>query len=400
MKNIKYIIVVISVLVITTFTSCDNKHSDQDGHEHQETTNDEESHQEEGIHLTKSQIETVGLEFGEFSSIKVNDFIKTTGVLGVPPNGYASISAKSEGIIVNTKKLVEGNYVKKGEIIAYLENPDFIVKQQEYLESKAQLNLKNLNLTRQQNLINANAGVSKNLQIAKAEKAILETKTVGLSKQLAYLGIPTNNLTVNTITKRIAIKAPMSGYIENINIHNGMYTKPTISLMEIVSSDHLHLELNVFEKDIANIKIGQKISYTFPALGNTIYNGEISEIGKNFKGTSKTVRVHGHIEGKKPLFIKDLFINAKIWLNNKTNIALPQEALIKDGSNTFIYVAKNNKNNNETQFHKISVIPGATNNGFTSLKILDKIPKGMQIVTKGVYYVYAQSKAGVLEHEH
>lgn len=413
-NNIKYILVICVFTVSSIFTSCGGKHKESDGHNHDKTSelhteddghdhssnSEDEEHHEEGLHLTKEQIETIGLEFGEFSSIKVNDYIKTTGTLGLPPNAYASVSAKSEGIINGTKKFVEGNYIKKGEIIAYVENPEFIVKQQEYLESKAKLKLKKLDLDRQQSLFDANAGISKNLQNTEAEVAILEAKSVGLSKQLAYLGISTTNLTPNSISQRIAITAPMSGYIANINIHNGMYAQPTVSLMEIFSSEHIHLELDVFEKDIVNIKIGQKISYTVPALGNNVYNGEISVIGKEFNTKTKTIRVHGHLEGEKPLFLKDLFINAKIWLNDSTRTAISEKAIIKDGDNSFIYVAEKENEVEETEFTTIRVIPGATNNGFTSIKILEEIPNGMQIVTKGAYYVYAQSKAGVLEHEH
>ena len=413
-NNIKYILVICIFAASSIFTSCGDKHKEGDGHNNGNTSEnhteddghgheenaDNEEHHEEGLHLTKEQIETIGLEFGEFSSIKVNDYIKTTGTLGLPPNAYASVSAKSVGIINGTKKFVEGNYIKKGEHIGYVENPDFIVKQQEYLESKAQLKLKRLDLARQQSLVDANAGVSKNLQNTEAEVAILEAKSVGLSKQLSYLGISSANLTPNTISQRIAIIAPMSGYISNINIHNGMYAQPTVSLMEIISSEHLHLELDVFEKDIEGLKIGQKISYTVPALGNTVYNGEISVIGKEFDNKTKTVRVHGHLEGEKPLFLKDLFINAKIWLNDNTTTAVPEKAIIKDGENSFIYVAKKENDDKETEFTTIRVIPGATDNGFTAIKILEEIPEGMQIVTKGAYYVYAQSKAGELEHEH
>ena len=414
MKNIKYISVVLALAGTAIFTSCSDKHAEGDGHNHGATSEDQtedeghgheknagnEEHHEEGLHLTKAQIETIGLEFGDFSSIKVNDFVKATGTLGLPPNGYASVSAKSEGIITGTKKFVEGNYIKKGVLVAYIENPQFIVKQQEYLESKAQLKLKQLDLARQQSLVDASAGVSKSLQSAQAEVAILEAKTVGLSKQLAYLGISSSNLTPNTISQRIAIIAPMSGYISNINIHNGMYAQPTVSLMEIISSEHLHLELDVFEKDIVNIKIGQKISYTIPALGNTIYKGEVSVMGKEFDAKTKTVRIHGHLEGEKPLFLKDLFINAKIWLNDNTSTAIPEKAIIKDGDNSFVYVAENKKDATEIEFKTIRVLPGATNNGFTAIKILEEIPKGMQIVTKGAYYVYAQSQAGELEHDH
>ncbi|PCH70839.1 MAG: efflux transporter periplasmic adaptor subunit [Bacteroidales bacterium] len=406
-NNIKYIIVIFVLAFSTILVSCGgDKRSEGDGSKQNKTSekhseNDgediESGSEEEGLHLTKEQIETIGLELGEFSSIKVNDYVKATGKLGLPPNAYASVSAKSEGIINGTKKFVEGNYIKKGALIAYIENPDFIIKQQEYLEAKAQLKLKNLDLIRQQSLVDANAGVSKNLQSTQAEVAILEAKSIGLSKQLSYLGISTTNLTPNSINKQIALVAPMSGYISSINLHNGMYAQPTVSLMEIISEDHLHLELDVFEKDISKIKIEQKISYTIPALGNTIYDGEVTVIGKEFDTKNKTIRIHGHLEGKKPLFLKGLFINAKIWLNDNTSIAIPEDAIIKDGKSSFIYVAKETKD--KTEFNKIMVISGVTNNGFTSIKVLDEIPEGMKIVVKGAYYVYAQSKAGELEDD-
>lgn len=412
-NNIKNILIVAVYALSSALISCSSEYTENDGHKHKESTenhskedghdhgasSDNEKDHEQELHLTKEQITTIGLEFGDFSSIKVNDFIKATGTLGLPPNAYAAVSAKSEGIVVGALKFVEGNYIKKGQVIAFIENPAFIVKQQEYLESKAQLELKQLDLERQQSLVDANAGVTKNLQNTKAEVAILEAKTIGLSKHLSYLGISTEILTPNSISKQIAIKAPMSGFISNINIHNGMYVQPTVALMEIISDDHLHLELDVFEKDIANIKIGQLISYTVPALGATVFNGEVSVIGKEFNSQSKTVRIHGHIEGKKPMFLKDLFINAKIWLNDVTTQAIPEKSVIKDEDNTFVYVA-NNSNANEIEFKTIRVIAGATSNGYTAVKVLEEIPKGMKIVTKGAYYVYAQSKAGELEHDH
>lgn len=422
MKNNIIYIKTLSIITILIFTiSCNHKHTEGDGHNHEESQaehsdddghnhgidnekhedNEEHGeHEEKGLHLTRKQAETVGIKFGGFSSIKVNDFIKATGTLGLPPNAFASVSAKSNGIIKGTKKFVEGNYIKRGEVIAYLENPDFIVKQQEYLEAKAQLKLKRLDLERQKTLVKANAGVSKNLQNAETEVAILEAKSIGLSKQLRYLGISTNSLTPSSISQQIIIRAPMTGYISSLNFHNGMYVQSSVPLMDIVSSEHLHLELDVFEKDISKIKKGQTISYTIPALGNDIYDGVVSVLGKEFNAKSKTIRIHGHLKGRNPYFIKGLFLNAKIWTSDNAVNALPEEAIIQDGENNIIYVAMDEKDAKEIEFTPIRVIVGATDNEFTSLKIIDDIPQGMKIVTTGAYYIYAQSKAGELEHEH
>lgn len=409
MNKITYIIA-FAAYAVFTFSNCGQKHDEggvhKDGTEinsHSDTDGlsqgDEEEHRE-GLFLTKQQAETIGLEFGDLSSIKLSDFVKATGTLGLPPNAYSSASAQTNGIIKGSKKYVEGDYINKGSVIAYLENPDFIKTQQEYLETIANLKLKQLEVERQRTLVEANAGVTKNLQSAEAEVAVLEAKSKGLSKQLSYLGISTSQLTTNSIRQQITIEAPMSGYISKINFHNGMYAQSSVSLMDIISTEHLHLELDVFEKDISKIKKGQNITYTVPALGQTVYNGEVSVLGKEFNTRTKTVRVHGHLEGEKPVFVKDLFINAKIWLNDNTTTALPDKAIIRDGENAFIYTAKNDSDTNEFEFKKLNVVIGASDNGFTAVKLIDTIPERMQIVTKGAYYVYAQSKAGELEHEH
>ncbi len=446
MKSIKYqmtkLSIILAWLILPVFYSCSGKanhadnqeenkqhqaskmdakkaddeheHEHEHGHEHQDEEHDahemqgnrdekddhDNGEEEHGLHLSKAQMRTIGLELGALSNIKVNDFVKVTGTLGLPPNGYASVSAKATGIIHVTKKFVEGKAIKKGELIAALTNPDFIVKQQSYLEAKARLRLKELDLQRQEELMRAEAGVAKNLQAAQAEVAILEAQTMGLAKQLAYLGIDAKQLTPSTIRQQISVRAPISGYISRINMHDGMYTQPAVPLMEILSDHHIHLELDVFEKDIAKVKVGQKISYSLPALGEKLYQGEVSIIGKEFDPKTKTIRVHGHLEGERPIFLKDLFINGKIWLDNTTTPALPEEAILKDDAGYFIYVGAPDAKEEEYIFEKVYVIPGATSEGYTAVKLLDTIPEGKQIVTKGAYYVFAKSRAGELEHEH
>lgn len=406
------------VAILSISTSCDDGHSDHDGHDHgkeqkkhavddghghgEESHGEQDGHdhEKEGVHLKKEQIESIGLEFGALSSIKVNDYVKATGLLGLPPNAYSAVTAKSSGIISGNKKFVEGDYVKKGETIAFIENREFITLQQQYLETKASYELKKLDLSRQQTLVEANAGVSRNLQTAESEADILEAKLAGISKELAYLGISSTNLKPSSITQKIAIVAPMSGYIAAIHLKNGMYADPNKPLMEIIATDHQHLELDVFERDIDKIRVGQKINYTIPAFGSKIYEGTVSVIGKEFNSTSKTIRIHGHLEGEKPSFYKDLYLNAKIWMNDNATNAVPESAVISDGARSFIYIANPATGVDEIEFKEIPVITGATNEGFTAIKLLEEIPEGMKIVIKGAYYVYAQSKAGELEHEH
>ena len=235
---------------MTLFFSCGHSHAEDDGHNHgsekEQHSEDDghghgEEHEEGEIHLTKEQIETMSIQFGDFSNVKINDFISTTGTLDLPPNAYSSLSAKADGFVKSTKKYVEGSYIKKGAIIGYLENPDFIQRQQTYLEVQAELTFLQQELNRQTKLVNANAGVEKKQQQLQSEVNAKTATLKGLAKQLSYLGITTTNLTPDNITERIAIVSPMSGYITSVKMHNGMYVTPQLDLMEIVNENHLHL---------------------------------------------------------------------------------------------------------------------------------------------------------------
>jgi len=406
MKYISYITLSTILIFALSIVSCKHEHKEGDGHDHGKATHSDEDghghdeHEEGVLKLTNDQIKTIGLEFGSTSELKVNDFINATGTLGIPPNGLTEISPKASGLLVSNNKFVEGEYIKKGATVGYIENPEFINAQEEYLKTKSEMVFTNSELSRQKTLVAADAGVEREVQKLQSQYQAQTIRLKGLQKQLNYIGINTDNLTIDNITDRVAIYSNSSGYISKIDLHNGMYVEPNKSLLEIISSEHLHLELDVFEKDINKIDRGQKISYSVPALGNDIYKGEVHVLAKEFNQSNKTVRIHGHLLGQKPKFIKDLYVNAKIWLNNSVSTALPEGAVIRDEGSTYIYVGNPDAEENEVEFTKVMVVPGAKDNGFISVSLIDAIPQDMSIVTKGAYYVYAQSKAGELTHEH
>ena len=79
---------------------------DHDGHDHDDEHGDHE--EEEGIHLTTAQIETMDIGFGDFTDIKINDYVTATGTMDLPPNGYADVSARATGFVRNSRNYVEG----------------------------------------------------------------------------------------------------------------------------------------------------------------------------------------------------------------------------------------------------------------------------------------------------
>ena len=391
----KYIYVFFVLIVLSACDKQSHVH-DEVGHE---STTDGDAHAEEGLHLSAQQMETIGLEFGEFSNIKISDYVKATGTLGLPPNSYMSVNAKAEGFIRDSRMVIPGQYIKKGSLICMLENPAFIEKQENYLKLNAELIFLRKELDRQKLLAKENAGIERALEETTANVAMKEAELKSLESYLTYIGISPSNIGQKMV-RRVPIYSPISGYISRIDFHNGVFVNPADKLMEIVDETHLHLELDVFEKGISQVKKGQKISYTMPAMGDDVYEGEVHVLGKEFDVNKKTVRIHGHLEGKRPHFIKELFVEAKIWLNDQTVKALPEEAVVQDGSRQVIYVSTGKNEHGETEFAAKRVISGNTADGFVSVRLVDQLDETDNIVVKGASFVHAQSKVGELEHEH
>jgi cobalt-zinc-cadmium efflux system membrane fusion protein len=418
MKNLFFS--TLTLLLLTLLSTCDRaqKHQEGDGHDHdapkkemaaddhdeghddQGAEDDHDDHGDEGIHLTIEQIETMDIKFGDFSQLKVNDYLSATATLGLPPNAYAAVSARAAGFIRNARNYVEGDYVKRGAVIAYLENPEFIEHQRQYLETAAELVFLRQELDRQETLVNNDAGILREVQRLRSQVAAKTANVKGIQQRLQYLGIKTDDLTPDNITQRITLFSPRSGFITSISLHDGMYVEPSTQLMEVIDEQHLHLELDVFERDIAKLEKGQRVTYQIPALGNQRYEAEVHVIGKEFNSENKTVRVHAHLKGDQPKFIRDLFAEARIWLTDQTVQALPEAAVLREGEGFYVFIAPTQRSGDEVEFEKLMVKPGATDEGFTAVKLLNPLPKGMQIVTEGAYYVYAQGQAGALEHEH
>lgn len=378
----------------------DHSHdSNQEDHSHSSENHDHD-HEEHGVMLTQEQMSIMNIQIGQFTPIKINDYIRTTGTLGLPPNAVTSINPRAKGILQNTAKLINGDYVKKGSLIAYLMNSEFIQMQQNYLEAKAKLSFSEQELIRQQSLLDAQAGIKKNLQQIQSEVNILQAQIASLEKQLAYVGINPETVSIDHMIDRTPILSPSSGYLTEVNLHDGAYVTPDMELVEIVDETHLHLELDVFEKDIAKVKEHQPITYTLPALGNQIYQGEVHVVGKEFDMKNKTVRVHGHLEGEQPKFFKDLFLEAKIWLTDETVLALPEGGITRTAGQSILFITLDDDNADPMNFESIRIKTGQSSDGFVAVEPLDPIPETAKIAVQGAYFIQAQANRAELEHSH
>jgi cobalt-zinc-cadmium efflux system membrane fusion protein len=364
----------------------------------------EEEKSQTEVALTASQYKTIGIETGLVENRNLNKVIKANGYTTVPPQNSAEVSTLIGGTVKDIFVL-EGTFVNKGKVLATIQNLEVIEMQEEYHSAAANIEYLQLEYNRQKTLSDENVNPRKIFQEVKSKLAAERARAQAAKNKLEALHVSTKGS-----TSLVPIVAPISGYVGKISIAKGAFAQTGVSLFEVTDNSQMHLDLNVYEKDLGSISIGQVIDFVLTNQSNKSIKGKIFGINKSFSNESKTVAVHAKIEPSDAKgLIPGMYVSANINITNATVPALPKDAVVRNGDKYFVYIEEEaheekketaqKEEHNEIHFKAIEVIPGTTDLGFTEIKFVDEVPADAKIVTKGAFYLLSAMKGGG-EHDH
>ena len=353
------------------------------------------------VEITQEQYQTAGIETGPSSIRNLSDVVNANGNIDIPPQNLVSISAPMGGFIRKTD-LLQGMEVKKGQILAIIENPDFIQIQQDYLETESKLEYALLEYERQSTLNKENVNAQKVLQQANSEVKIQKARLSGLKERLKTAGINLKTLTDGTIVNSTPVISPINGSVTTVNVNIGKYVNPTDVMFEIVDTHHLHVELSVFEQDIPKIKLGQLVRFTVtnnPGKENIarvyLINQKINE--------DRTVRVHCHLTKDDPGLLPQNFVKAIIEIGANPVTALPDEAIVDFEGKPYIFIRDINsgKDSASLVFEMKEVLRGVSENGYSQIKFFDGFDSSKaKIALKGAYMLLSKLKNSEEDDDH
>jgi len=392
----------------TTLIACGNKEKTENIEDPKVESKEAES---TIASLSTEQIKTVDIQYGSIEQKQLSATLKVNGALRVPNNYKANVTSLYGGVI-KTINVQSGDFVKKGQLIATIANPQFIQLQEEYLSTTSKIIFAEQEVARQKELNEGNAGALKNYQSANAELKSMRTRRASLQQQIQLMGINPNSLNNSNLRSALSVTSPISGTISNVFSNIGSYVDVSSPLAEIVDNSQLHLDLNIFEKDLPLIKIGQIIHFRITNNSGEDYNAKVYSIGAAFENESKSIPIHATVQGNKSGLIDGMNITAIVSLNDVTTTAIPNEAIVSTDGKDYIFVVINNqaseekpegakvKNENvakskikETEnvnFEKIEVAKGVSNMGYTAITLVKDLPANAKIVIKGAFFVNAK----------
>ena len=310
------------------------------------------------IIVSKKQFENENLSFGKLEEASFPTLIKATGLIDVPPNNRAVVSAHIGGYIKDSPLLV-GDKVKKGQFLFSIENIAFLQLQQEYLETAENLTYLQAEYDRQNEMYKEKISSKKSFLKAENEFNKTQIRYNSLKKKLELLNIKPALVEKGELSSISVVYAPISGDITDVNVHTGSYVSPADVIMEIVNTEHIHLEINIFEKDVLRIKKEQKVFFSLPESSSEMFEGKVHLIGKSI-GEDRTIRVHVHMEEDSiDRFFPGMFIQAQIVVNDTLNMALPESAVIDLNNKTYVLQLKSEEDE-QYLLEKKEVITGAS----------------------------------------
>ena len=332
---------------------------------------------ENELTLTANQAKAAKIETSSLVEKEISTTIKLNGKIDVPPQNMVSISMPLGGYL-KSSKLLPGMHVMKGEIIATMEDQQYIQLQQEYLTAQSKLTFAKADYERQKDLNATKAISDKVYQQAQMEFSNQKINVNALIEKLKLIHINPLSLTESNLSKAINIHSPIDGFVSRVNVNIGKYVNPTDVLFELVNPTDIHLNLKVFEKDLDKLAIGQKVIAYNNFNSSIKHICEIILISKDL-GMDRAAEVHCHFLEYDKALLPGMYMNAEIEINLKKAFVIHEEAIVNFEAKDFIFVFEGNN-----KFKMLPVETDVKENEFITLKNPANLI-GKSIVTKGAY---------------
>jgi cobalt-zinc-cadmium efflux system membrane fusion protein len=336
------------------------------------------------ITLTPAQYEAAQVEVMKVERKPIATTLRVNGTLDVPPQNLITISAPMGGLVKSTQ-LLQGMRVKKNELLVTLENQEYIQLQQDYLDQKSKLEFLESEYTRQLALAKENVNAQKTVQQAKSQYQSAQAIVKGLEAKLGMINISPKSLRYDNIRSTINIYSPLDAFVTVVNVNIGQYVNTAEAIFKLVNLEHLHAELQVFERDIHLIKIGQKITFQ-TANENNIRTGSVYLIGKEISN-DRTVRVHCHLDKEDETLLPGMYITADVETGTREADVLPVSAVMSfEGADYVFLQVKTN------EFKLTPIKVGQSTAEYVAITFPDGVEKNLPIVIRGAFNLLGMLK--------
>ncbi len=389
--------------------------------------------------VSPEQFKAIDGELGRVELRDLTSSLQATGFLKVPPQNIADVSAAVPAT-VREVLVQEGDQVRKGQTLVILADQQIAQLQRDHIDARARLTYAKAELERQTELARNNVNAQKTMQQATADHASLLADVKAGAQVLRLWGLDPDKLEADDIRATINVSSPIDGTVAHINVNVGSRVGGEAPMVRVVNNSELHVDVFVYEQDIARVKKGQRVDLALTNVPGRSYTAEIFAIGSAFQSETKTLPVHAHITGDKTGLIDGMGVTAMIDLGNEKLPAVPTAAVVNSNGLDYVFIhteeahdhaegeahdhaegeaheheheaeealhdhghgtepASAHDHSGPMRFQRVQVKRGVSRDGWTGVTFLQPVPSDAEVVINGAYYLMAMmTNSG--EHSH
>jgi Cu(I)/Ag(I) efflux system membrane fusion protein len=308
------------------------------------------------VRISPSVVNNLGVRTATVKLAILQETIKTVGYVQYNENNLLHVHPRVEGWIEKLYIKAAGEQVSKGEPLYALYSPELVNAQEEYLLAKKRSN-KELTLAAESRLIA--------LQMPAESLRQLKTSQV--------------------VQQTIVFNAPQSGVIDNLAIREGFFVKPGTTLMSIGALNDVWVKAEVFERQAAQVKVGQLVTMTLGFVPGKTWQGQVDYVYPTLDAQTRTLRVRLRFANEDMLLKPNMF--AQVIIHNASTqqkLLVPKEAVIRTGTQNRVVLVVG-----KGQYKSVEVSLGQVTNQFA--QILDGVEVGEQVVISAQFLLDSES---------
>lgn len=378
----------ILVAALTVITFVGFSFLSQSKAETSESENQEEEIDFQNIPLSEKQVKAVDLKMGEAQEREMDAMLHVNGSLVLRAQDMGNVSSLMGGIVKNVY-VKEGQMVSRGQVVATIENTDVVTLQREYYTAYKESEMARLELDRQKTLASAGAGIKKTLQMSEKNYKIAQANLLGTGRQLQQMGISTKEVAKGKFTTVFPLRAPISGTVSDMQASLGSYADMQTPLMKIRNNHAVECDLNVFEKDIAKVKVGDQVLVSLTNQPGVNVSGRVYGMNQYLNKGTKSVAVHVKLDAKRGAkLFEGMYVSGQIATGVQLCMTLPDKAIVSADGKQYVFALNQQHSKGGTySFSRHEVTTGVSNNGYTEVALCKHLKKGQKIVTDNAFYL-------------
>lgn len=239
------------------------------------------------VKLDTAQIRLAGVQVGDAESV-ASSALSVTGTITYDANRVSHIGSRTEGRVI-ALRVDLGRRVSRGQVLVELESPDVGELRADQEEAEALLKIASENFAREQRLEQQGISSRKELLQAEAELRRAEASLRSARARLDLLGA------THGTGGHFDLLAPFGGVIVGRNVSLGEMATPADTLLTVADLSRVWIELDVFERDLARVRLGQPVAVSVTASPGRIFPGRIVYLGDILDPAKRTVRARVEI---------------------------------------------------------------------------------------------------------